>query len=120
MCHPNRTQTNMSETRAAGPESLECRTDALRAIERLLDERPETIDAALIAATRCLVRYRGEMIGRLRENAADVHASRELTQANGALSLIFGTHYPVSGLQWERLKKVRDALKELIDGQTRY
>ena len=102
----------MSETHAA-PGSLECRTGALQAIERLLDERPETIDAALIAATRCLVRYRDEMIRRLRANPANVHASRELTQANGALSLIFGTHYPVIGLQWERLKKVRDALEDL-------
>ena len=96
---------------------LACRIDALEAIEHLLDQRPETIDAALIATTRCLVRYRDEMIRRLRENAADDHASRELTQANGALSLVFGTHYPVLGIQWERLKKVRDALAELSGGE---
>lgn len=109
----------MSEPHTA-PDALECRTDALQAIEHLLDQRPETIDAALISTTRCLVRYRDEMIRRLRENAADVRATRELSQANGALSLVVGTHYPVIGLEWERLKKVRDALAELSGKEIRY
>lgn len=94
-------------------DALECRSDALEAVERLLEQRPETIDAALISTTRCLVRYRDEMIRRLRIDASDAGAVRELAQANGALSLVFGTHYPLVGLEWERLQKVRDALAEL-------
>ena len=34
-----------------------------------------------------------------------------------ALSLVFGTHYPVIGLEWERLKKVRDA--KLVEARYR-
>ena len=109
----------MNDASSAG-RAGECRHNALQAIEALLDERAETMDAALISATRCLVSYRDEMIGRLRNNAADRVAERELKDANGALSLIFGTHYPVAGLEWDRLKKVRDALAELIGEETRY
>lgn len=109
----------MNDAHTAG-ETVQCRTDALHAIDRVLNEKRESMDAALISATRCLVRYRDEMIRRLRENASDVHARRELAQANGALSLIFGTHYPVIGLEWERLKKVRDALAELRSEQPHY
>jgi hypothetical protein len=90
----------------------ECRIDALHALDRVLEDRSHDLDSVLIRTTQCLVRYRDALIARLREGP-DAAASDELRYVNAALSLLFGTHYPLVGIQWERLKKAREALSEL-------
>jgi hypothetical protein len=94
--------------------TVECGCDALRALDDLLQGRSESLDATLIAANRCLVRYRDALIERLRTHPGDAHLRNELQQANATVSLVFGTHYPLVGIQWDRLKKTRQAMAELM------
>ena len=90
-----------------------CGADALSAIDRVLGEPPDAIDQALIPAIQCLVRWRDETIAAVRANEVDAEARKRLRDVNAALSLLVGTHYPLVGIKWNRLKNARDALAEV-------
>lgn len=92
-----------------------CQADALGAIDRVLEEQPDSVEQGLISAVQCLVRLRDATIADLRANADDAHpeAGRRLRDVNAALSLFIGAHYPLVGIQWDRLRKARDALAEV-------
>lgn len=87
---------------------------ALASLDRLLDEKPEELDAGLIAAVGCVVQLRDDLIACARRGDGGPQVREELRQANTMISLLVGTHYPLVGVQWERLKTARDTLAQFI------
>jgi hypothetical protein len=91
-----------------------CQADALSAIDKVLEDQTDSIDHALVPAIQCLVRLRDETIAAVRASDADAADQKRLHDVNAALSLLVGTHYPLVGIKWNRLKKARDALAEVM------
>lgn len=88
--------------------ALECCEETLHALDRVLDERPASIQPICLALTESVVRLRDTLIEAHRANG---NTGRELlTHTNSILSLAFSTQYPMLGVQWEKLKKAREAL----------
>jgi hypothetical protein len=90
-----------------------CHIDALHAIDRVLAEQPDSIEQALVPAIRCMVRLRDETIAAIRATDAEAEARKRLHDINAALSLLVGAHYPLVGIQWDRLRKARNALADV-------
>ncbi len=84
-------------------------SEALAALDRLLADRPDRVTHDFSAATRALTDYRAALL------RAGILAGRPalLGRLNAVISVVYGTHYPVTTPKWESLEQARAALAEL-------
>jgi hypothetical protein len=86
---------------------------ALAAIDRVLGDRPKSVQPACLALTHSLVQLRDALIAKQRtDNAHQV--STHLVHTNALLSLVFSLQYPLEGVHAEKLNQARNALAKLI------
>ncbi len=88
-------------------------SEALRAVEKLLAERPHKEGHDFSEATRKLTSYRDALIGRWRQTHAE-QDRRNLERANGVLSAIVGGHFPSGPVPWSLIERARDDLADLV------
>ncbi len=84
---------------------------AIAALEALLQGGAPTATDHLAEAVQELIRMRD---GLIRELRAGRDCGQWLRQANSILSSILGTEFPIDGLQWNRVCRTRDALRQLL------
>lgn len=88
---------------------------ALEVIERVLAEKSSKTEFRDTAETaRCIVRMRDHLIGQVRAGNSPPEAREKLDRVNVLLSMAGAAEYPLSGIHWERMKKTRDLLQEMI------
>lgn len=85
---------------------------ALAAMDRVIEDRPQSVQPACLEMTNALVRLRDALIERHRDGR---NVSRHLAHTNAVISLVFSIQYPLEGVPGEKLKEARDALAKLID-----
>jgi hypothetical protein len=82
---------------------------------RWLDELPEKDNAQervqLAAIIQQLVAMRDDLIERQRVGES---CSDDLRRANAILSSLFGTEFPLDGIQLKRVHETRDALRQML------
>ncbi len=88
---------------------------ALHILDNLPHEDSPETRRRLAEAIDDLVRLRDELIAAQRAGAP---CRDPLRAANAVLSSIFGTEFPVHGLQWKRVCETRDAIRRWLDGST--
>ncbi|MBV9251352.1 MAG: hypothetical protein JO227_19145 [Acetobacteraceae bacterium] len=86
---------------------------SLRALDKVLAEKPEKVGHDFSEATRCLVSYREELISAWRSSRSVADRGR-LLQLNAVLSAVMGGHFPLGPVPWTHVQKARDSLAELI------
>ncbi len=86
---------------------------ALHILDSLPHEGSPETRKRLAEAIEHLVRLRDELIAA--EHAGN-RCEEPLRAANAMLSSIFGTEFPVHGLQWKRVCETRDAIRRWLDG----
>jgi hypothetical protein len=86
---------------------------ALAAIDRVVEERPQSVQPVSLALTHAVVRLRDELIAEGRR-AGGSDVSRHLAHTNALLSLVFSIQYPLEGVPSEKLKQARGELAKLI------
>ena len=99
-------QTTSARSRAR----LDCKA-ALAAIDRAVEKHGASAEPELVRATHCLVALRDHLITEQRAKHRSI--AQALAHTNAVLSLLFGIEYPISGMHWDRLEQVRQALAEL-------
>jgi hypothetical protein len=86
---------------------------ALAAIDRVVEERPQSAQPLCLAVTEAVVRLRDELIAEQRR-AGGSDVSRHLKHTNALLSLVFSIQYPLEGVHSEKLTQARDELAKLM------
>jgi hypothetical protein len=76
-----------------------------------LEEGPRT-GREIADIVQQLVHVRDELIAAQR---AGTPCGEWLQRVNAIISTIFGTEFPVGGLQWKRVCEAREALKKMIE-----
>jgi formate dehydrogenase major subunit len=89
-------------------------TAALRAIDKLLAERPEKVGPDFSSATSLLVALRDSQIARWRHSNAEPDHQR-LALINSVLSVVIGGHFPPGGIPWPQIEKAREVLASLAE-----
>lgn len=87
---------------------------ALRAVDKLLAERPEKVGPDFSSATRLLVALRDTQIERWRHTNAEPDR-RRLVSINSVLSVVIGGHFPLGGIPWPQIEKAREVLAGLAE-----
>jgi formate dehydrogenase major subunit len=87
-------------------------SDALGAIDKLLRDRPEKVGHDFSEATRLLCTWRDCLIERWRHAQAENHR-RDLERVNAAISVVVGGQFPLGGVPWLAIEKVRDDIATL-------
>ena len=85
----------------------------LQSIDKLLHEKPDRVTHDMSAATRCLTRYRDEVIRRIREKGHPPPSLERLAKLNAVLSSLYGVHYPIGSPPWALLEKARASFAEV-------
>ncbi len=83
--------------------------DALRAIDKLLQERPEREVHDFSEAVRRIVVYRDEWIAAWRRSGSETDRLA-LAKVNSVLSVVVGGHYPVGPVPWAAIEAARKML----------
>jgi hypothetical protein len=95
------------------PHTRKCGERALAALQELPDSKPiDVMKQRLEDAIQELVHMRDRLIEIRRAGRPD---SNWLPQTNAILSTIYGTEFPVGGLNVQRIKEARSALGELLN-----
>jgi formate dehydrogenase major subunit len=87
---------------------------ALRAIDKLLAERPEKVGPDFSTATGLLVVLRDNQIAQWRHSNAEADHQR-LALINSVLSVVIGGHFPLGGIPWPQIEKAREVLASLTE-----
>jgi hypothetical protein len=87
---------------------------ALRAVDKLLAERPEKVGSDFSEATRRVVEFRDRLIDRWRQTHAEPDRQR-LADVNSVLSVVIGSHFPLGAIPWPQLEKARGILARLTE-----
>ncbi len=96
------------------PEQIRGRAGAaLHILDSMPHEDTPDTRKRLAEAIEHLVRLRDELIAGGR---AGNRCEEPLRAANAMLSSIFGTEFPVHGLQWKRVCETRNAIRRWLDG----
>ncbi len=96
------------------PQNIRRRAGAaLHILESLPHEDNRETRRRLAEAIDDLVRLRDELIAAQR---AGEPCEDQLRAANAVLSSIFGTEFPVHGLQWKRVCETRGAIRRWLHG----
>jgi hypothetical protein len=89
----------------------DCIESALAALDHALADRADHVYDDLVAAMRCIVRLRAELIAERRAGELCDHLER----CNAVLSLIVGGEYPLAGIRRERIRQARQELAALVE-----
>jgi hypothetical protein len=84
---------------------------AIERLDALIAADPPVPHDAVRDAVSCVVAFRNGAVRRHREGALDRHC---LEGVNAALSLAYGTQFPLAGFHHHRLEQVRDAVRALL------
>lgn len=87
---------------------------ALEAIETVLQERPVAHMREIAHAVDALVRVRDRLIEFDHEQGLSPEARLHLDKINAMLSVIASLEYPLAGLHWQRIEKVRKGLDQML------
>jgi hypothetical protein len=88
--------------------------EALAALQELPDSKPvDIMKQRLDDAIAALVQMRNELIDARRKGE---NIGEWLPRTNAILSTIYGTEFPVGGLNVQRIEEARAALHDLIHG----
>ncbi len=86
---------------------------ALVRLNTLLAREPKTIGHPEVTATvQCIIAYRNGLIDAKRQGEC---TQDELDRANALLSLAHGAEYPLVGFHYDRLKKARDEIMDMLE-----
>jgi formate dehydrogenase major subunit len=83
----------------------------LRALDKLLADRPEKSGHDFSEATRRLTAWRAHLIARWRQTHAETDR-RNLERVNAAISIVVGGQFPLGPVPW---KLIEEAQKDLAD-----
>lgn len=83
--------------------------DALRAIDKLLADRPEKVGHDFSEATRRLTAWRKQLVERWRQTRAEADLS-SLQRVNAAISVVVGGQFPLGSVPWSHIEQVRNDL----------
>ena len=86
---------------------------ALRAIDKLLADRPRKVGHDFSEATRCLTAYRDQAIAAWRDSGHQADFDR-LGAANAVLSVVIGGHFPLGDVPWGHIEKARRKLADTL------
>lgn len=86
---------------------------ALRAIDKLLAERPRKIGHDFSEATRCLTAYRDQLIAIWRDSGNQTDFDR-LAAVNSVLSVVIGGHFPLGDVPWGHIERARRQLADIL------
>ena len=106
---------NASLNQERSPEA--CRTKTLEAIDAALAHPPRSVERASVEITQCLVALRDALIA-ARRTQRSARLDRELAHTNAVLSLVHGVQFPLQGVQWDKLKQVREEMAKLSRAST--
>jgi hypothetical protein len=88
---------------------------ALHILDNLPEEDSPETRKRLAETIEHLVRLRDELVAARR---AGEPCDPPLRAANAVLSSIFGTEFPVHGLQWKRVCETRDAIRRWLNTES--
>ena len=86
---------------------------ALRAIDKLLAERPRKVGHDFSEAARCLTAYRDQVIAAWRDSGDQADFDR-LGMVNAVLSVVIGGHFPLGDVPWGHIEKARRQLADVL------
>ncbi|MBV9758615.1 MAG: hypothetical protein JO047_16335 [Alphaproteobacteria bacterium] len=89
-------------------------TAALRALDKVLADKPNKVGHDFSEATRCVSAFRDALIMRWRQTRAPADRQR-LERANAALSVVVGGQFPISEEPWPHLERAREDLADLVE-----
>ena len=89
---------------------------ALRAIDKLLAERPRKVGQDFSEATRSVTAYRDQLIAIWRDSGSQADFDR-LAAVNSVLSVVIGGHFPLGDVPWGHIEKAR---RQLADNLKRH
>jgi formate dehydrogenase major subunit len=87
----------------------------LRALDKVLADKPNKVGHDFSEATRCVSAWRDALIARWRQSRAPADR-RNLERANAALSVVVGGQFPLGEVPWPHLERTRQDLAEMIEG----
>ena len=87
---------------------------ALRALDKVLQDEPVKVGPDFSAAIAELTALRERMIGRLRQAGSDPGDVPELERLNGVLTVVISGHYPLGQVPWPMVESGREALAALL------
>ncbi len=90
-------------------------TEALRAIDKLLSERPEKVGHDFSEATRKISAYRDALIRQWRQSQSEGDR-RNLERSNATLSVIVGSQFPIGSVPWPQIERAREDFAALLRG----
>src|SRR5690349_4106085 len=88
--------------------------EALRAIDKLLSEKPEKVGHDFSEATRKIVTYRDALIRQWRRTGDEADRGR-LERANATLSVMVGGQFPIGSVPWPKIEQARADFAELVN-----
>lgn len=92
-------------------EARQAGTEALRRLDKVIDEGSDVGHEDVHAAVTCVVAFRNALIAGHRAGRVD-HG--RLDAANALVSLAYGAEFPLSGFHRHRFEQTRDGLKKLL------
>jgi len=91
----------------------ECCREALRVLDRVLEEPPDRMTGDLPEAVRGIVCVRDWLIERRRADPGAAEVEERLDRTNAILSVVTGGEYPLVGVRRQRIVEARDAFDGL-------
>lgn len=88
--------------------------DVLRALDKVLSDRPNKSGHDFSEATRCLTAWRERLAARWRQTGADADR-RRLDRVNAAISVIAGGQFPLGDIPWPLIAQARQDMAALAE-----
>ena len=88
---------------------------ALRALDKVLADKPNKVGHDFSEATRCVAAWRDALIAHWRESRTPTDR-RNLERANAALSVVVGGQFPLGDEPWPHLERTRRDIAEMVEG----
>lgn len=91
---------------------------ALKAVEEVLEDKGKLplseVSKHFSHAMRCMVVLRNHIIAAEAGTGTDLPHSLRLDKVNAQISMMASIEYPRAGIQWSRIEKIRDDLKQML------
>lgn len=91
---------------------------ALQSVEDVLEEKGDLplseVSKKFSYAVRCMVELRNHIIAAEAGAGTDLPHSLRLDNVNAQISMMASIEYPRAGIQWSRIEKVWDGLKQML------
>jgi hypothetical protein len=93
--------------------SADLGSEALQAMDKLLRDKPEKVGHDFSEATRRLCAWRDRLTARWRQTQ-EGSDRRELERVNAAISVVVGGQFPLGGVPWPEIEKMRNDLAGFV------